>query len=296
MDDKNRGYEGRGPQGGFGHRTDTSLTESQTGTDTQGRSPDYEDDRLGDDRMGGRYAEGVASGGTGGTAAGRPESGVPASDAMRDEKLIDGRHATDLNPDGTPILGERGGAAGTARSHHELGDNRDGMGRDRTDQVAADETGKLISADKVIGTAVYNAAGDRLGTIHSVMLHKISGRVAYAVMSFGGFLGIGERYHPLPWDVLTYDEEKGGYNIDKTEDQLRGAPHYSREELERLDYGEKGAHIRDYYGVGSAGGSPGNSTSTSSAYELGRGAGGSAAYGTSTQGTTRPYGSPETKY
>jgi hypothetical protein len=258
MDDKNRGYEGRNMQGQFG-RTDTSLTESQTGHDTDGRSPDYNDNRLGDDHLtGGRYDEGVESAGTGGTADGRPGSGVPAPDA----------------------------ATGSISSHHGLGDNRDGMGRDRTEQIAADETGKLISADKVIGTAVYNAQGDRLGTIHSVMLHKVSGRVAYAVMSFGGVLGIGERYHPLPWDVLTYDEEKGGYNIDKSEDQLRGAPHYSREELEHLDYGQSGADIRNYYGVGGAGGSMGNSTSTSSAYDLGRNAGGSAAHGTSTQGTT----------
>lgn len=208
-DDRNKGYEGRGTPGFLGD--DVSKTRSQTGLDTQGRSADYNDDRLGDDR------------------------------------LIDGRHATDLNPDGTRP------ATMDAPRRHEMGDNTDGMGRDRTDQVAADETGKLISAEKVIGTAVYNRNGDRLGTIHSVMLHKISGRVAYAVMSFGGVLGIGERYHPLPWDVLTYDEDKGGYNIDKTEEQLRGAPHYSREELENLDYGQRGAEIRDYYGVGGFG-------------------------------------------
>ena len=207
-DDRNKGYEGRGTPG-FGD--DVSKTRSQTGRDTQGRSPDYNDDRLGDDR------------------------------------LIDGRHATDLNPDGTRP------AAMDAPRRHEMGDNVDGMGRDRTAQVAADETGKLISAEKVVGTAVYNRNGDRLGTIHSVMLHKISGRVAYAVMSFGGFLGLGERYHPLPWDALTYDEDKGGYNIDKTEEQLRGAPHYSREELENLDYGRRGPEIRDYYGVGGFG-------------------------------------------
>jgi|GEM_PF-142515 len=266
-DDNNRGYEGRGTPGQLG-RTDTSLTRSQTGTDTAGRSPDYDDDRLNDDRLlGGRYAEGVESAGTGGTADGRPESGVPAPD----DKLIDGRRPTDLNSDGTPSALAGGAAAGgsSATSHHGLGDNRDGMGRDRTEQIAADETGKLISAEKVIGTSVYNAEGERLGTIHSVMLHKISGRVAYAVMSFGGFLGLGERYHPLPWDVLTYDEEKGGYNIDKTEDQLRGAPHFSREELDHLDYGQSGGQIRDYYGIGSAGGSAGNSTSTSAAFDGG---------------------------
>jgi hypothetical protein len=220
-ENRNPGFEGRGPQGDLGRdRDDVSKTRSQTGHDTDGRSADYNDDRLGDD------------------------------------KLIDGRHATDLNLDGTrPSMDTSGAAASgsSTASHHKMGDNTDGMGRDRTDQVAADETGKLISADKVVGTAVYNAKGDHLGTIHSVMLHKISGRVAYAVMSLGGFLGIGERYHPLPWDVLTYDEEKGGYNIDKTDEQLRGAPHYSREEIEHLDYGQRGGQIRDYYGVGIGG-------------------------------------------
>ncbi|MCA3255211.1 MAG: PRC-barrel domain-containing protein [Alphaproteobacteria bacterium] len=127
------------------------------------------------------------------------------------------------------------------------------MGRDRSDTISADETGKLISSDKVVGTAVYNRDGDHLGTIYSVMIHKISGRVAYAVMSFGGFLGIGERYHPLPWDVLTYDETKGGYNIDQSAEQLRDAPNYSREELDTLDYGQRGGEIRDYYGVGMGG-------------------------------------------
>ena len=211
-DDRDKGFEGRSPQSGFG-RDDVSNTRSQTGRDTQGRSPDYDDDRLGDD------------------------------------KLIDGRHATDLNSDGTRPGSTMSKAGGDTTSPGTFGDNTDGMGRDRTDQVAADETGKLISADKVIGTAVYNAGGEHLGTIHSVMLHKISGRVAYAVMSLGGFLGIGERYHPLPWDALTYDESKGGYNIDKNDEQLKGAPHFSRDEIEHLDYGRNGPQIRDYYGV-----------------------------------------------
>lgn len=212
------GFEGRG-MAGDGQRDDVSKTRSQTGFDTQGRSADYDDDRLGGD------------------------------------KLLDGRHATDLNSDGTRPFeaspGSQGASAGVTTAE-SFGDNRDGMGRDRTDQIAADETGKLISSQKVVGTAVYNSAGEHLGSIYSVMLHKISGRVAYAVMSFGGFLGLGERYHVLPWDVLTYDEGKGGYNIDKSGDELRGAPHYSRDELDTLDYDSAGPVISDYYGVGTA--------------------------------------------
>ena len=76
--------------------------------------------------------------------------------------------------------------------------------------VATDETGSLIAASKVNGTHVYNGQGESLGSIYDVMIDKRSGKVAYAVMSFGGFLGMGEDYHPLPWSVLTYDTESRG--------------------------------------------------------------------------------------
>jgi sporulation protein YlmC with PRC-barrel domain len=70
---------------------------------------------------------------------------------------------------------------------------------------ATQETGNLIASDKVQGTNVYNTAGDNLGAIHDVMIDKPSGKVAFAILSFGGFLGIGNQYHPLPWSVLKYD-------------------------------------------------------------------------------------------
>src|SRR5687767_10697004 len=75
--------------------------------------------------------------------------------------------------------------------------------------VDVDETDRLISSDKVDGTDVYSRSGDHLGTVHDVMIDKRSGHVEYAIMSFGGFLGIGESYHPLPWRMLTYDTTKG---------------------------------------------------------------------------------------
>ena len=110
------------------------------------------------------------------------------------------------------------------------------------------ETGQLIAAEKVRGTAVYNSAGDNLGSIHDLMIDKRAGRVAYAVMSFGGFLGIGEKFHPLPWKVLTYDESKGGYNIDLTSDQLRDAPSYSQDELTGFAARANDHRVDTYYG------------------------------------------------
>jgi uncharacterized protein YrrD len=91
------------------------------------------------------------------------------------------------------------------------------------------ETFGLIAADKVAGTAVYNAAGESLGEIHDVMIDKASGKVVYAVMSFGGFLGIGEDYHPLPWSLLKYDTAKDGYVVNLDKQQLEGAPVYNEE-------------------------------------------------------------------
>lgn len=94
------------------------------------------------------------------------------------------------------------------------------------DNLARDEIGNLISSDKVDGTAVYNRKSEALGTIDHLMIDKFSGQVAYAVMSFGGFLGIGEKYHPLPWKVLDYDVAKGGYVIDCDKRALENAPTY----------------------------------------------------------------------
>jgi PRC-barrel domain len=113
--------------------------------------------------------------------------------------------------------------------------------------VATDETSNLISSDKVEGTAVYNRQGEKLGSIHSVMIDKVSGKVAYAVMSFGGFLGIGDRYHPLPWSVLTYDTGQGGYAVDLDRSMLEGAPSYSASEMPDWSDPEWSRKVQDYY-------------------------------------------------
>jgi PRC-barrel domain len=115
--------------------------------------------------------------------------------------------------------------------------------------VARDETSQLIAAEKVNGTAVYNRQGERLGTVEDVMLDKRSGKVAYAVMSFGGFLGIGERYHPLPWSVLTYDTNMGGYVVDLDRSRLEGAPSFAANE--NVDWSDRqwGQRVSDYYGA-----------------------------------------------
>lgn len=85
----------------------------------------------------------------------------------------------------------------------------------------------LIEASKVQGTAVYNLHGERLGSIDDVMIDKRSGLSVYAIMSFGGFLGLGGDYYPIPWSKLTYDRNLGGYVVDVEPRALEGAPAYA---------------------------------------------------------------------
>ena len=117
------------------------------------------------------------------------------------------------------------------------------------DAVATDETNRLISSDKAVGTAVYNRHGDYLGSVYNLMIDKYSGQVAYAVMSFGGFLGIGESYHPLPWRTLTYDTRKGGYVVDIDRTRLETAPSYTSSTAPNWSDRAYGHRVDDYYGV-----------------------------------------------
>jgi len=91
-------------------------------------------------------------------------------------------------------------------------------------EVMARETARLIASDKVESTAVRRSDGEKLGTIKRVMIDKRSGKVAYAVMTFGGFLGIGDEYRALPWSVLRYNEDLDAYELNVTDDQLQRAP------------------------------------------------------------------------
>ncbi|HTK34130.1 MAG TPA: PRC-barrel domain-containing protein [Caulobacteraceae bacterium] len=89
----------------------------------------------------------------------------------------------------------------------------------------------LISADRVEGTTVYNTEGEKLGHVEDVMLHKLSGKVAYAVVSCGGFLGVGEKYLPMPWSLLRYDTNKSGYVVPASRSTLQEAPSFASQEM-----------------------------------------------------------------
>lgn len=113
--------------------------------------------------------------------------------------------------------------------------------------VNTNATGELIASDKVEGTAVYDLSGERLGTINNFMVDKRSGQSKYAVMQFGGFLGIGSDYYPIPWDMLDYDVNQSGYIVDLDQDKLNDAPRYQSQEP---DYNEAyDRQVYSHYGV-----------------------------------------------
>ena len=111
------------------------------------------------------------------------------------------------------------------------------------------ETGTLIGSDKVEGTAVYGADRNKIGEVERLMIDKRSGQVSYAVLSFGGFLGIGDDYYPLPWQSLKYDTDLGGYQTNLTEAQLKGAPKYADDSGWNWTDTGRTKTVDDYYGA-----------------------------------------------
>jgi sporulation protein YlmC with PRC-barrel domain len=111
------------------------------------------------------------------------------------------------------------------------------------------ETSALIASDKVEGTSVFDMHGKKLGKILNFMVNKHSGQVEYAVMSFGGFIGMDEDHYPLPWQKLKYAVERQGFVVDVTKEMLNNAPKHERGDYPEYDPAY-GMMINNYYGIG----------------------------------------------
>lgn len=106
----------------------------------------------------------------------------------------------------------------------------------------------VISSDKVEGTAVYDTAGEKLGSIDDLVIDKRSGLVRYATLEFGGFLGMGTDRYPIPWSLLTYDTSLEGYRVPLGQAQLENAPRHQLNEAP-IYTDEYGRRVYDHYGV-----------------------------------------------
>lgn len=108
----------------------------------------------------------------------------------------------------------------------------------------------LIASDRVEGTPVRNLKGEKIGSIERLMIDKKSGKVAYGVLSFGGFLGLGHKHFPIPWKSLEYDPEAEAYVVNIPEQKLKEAPSF--EDKAQFDWGDRSKEIslHNYYGAG----------------------------------------------
>ena len=124
---------------------------------------------------------------------------------------------------------------------------------DQTTPERVSDTGHpLILSSRVTGTPVYDRAGNRLGHVDDLTIEKRTGRTIYAIMSFGGFLGIGEKFHPVPWSLLDYDLARGGFVVPIDPAELKAAPSYDSAEIRALggpDHRAYGDTIYGYYGT-----------------------------------------------
>jgi hypothetical protein len=108
---------------------------------------------------------------------------------------------------------------------------------------------ELIASDRVEGTGVYRSNGKRIGHVQRIMIEKRTGQAAYAVMNFGGFLGLGQESYPLPWSLLTYNPSLGGYEVNVTDEQLKDAPKLAADETLDLGNRVRDTGIYSYYGI-----------------------------------------------
>jgi hypothetical protein len=132
-------------------------------------------------------------------------------------------------------LGVAAAAAGAAKLVQQQQQRRPAGEDDFELRLETDENVRLISSKKVEGTPVVGKNGESLGNIQSFMVDKYTGRVAYAVMSFGGTMGVGASLFPLPWPILDYDVEKDGYALDITKEQLANAPRFEQNKEPEFD-------------------------------------------------------------
>ena len=109
-------------------------------------------------------------------------------------------------------------------------------------------TNIVSSASSMTGKVVRNLERDSLGKIKELMVDLDDGRITYAVLSFGGFLGVDEKLLAVPWDALTVDLEANGFILDIEKERLEGAPGFDKENWPQMADRQWAQNIHEYYG------------------------------------------------
>lgn len=157
------------------------------------------------------------------------------------------------------------GAAFAANRYFRSGRRSAGRSEDDFElRLETDENVRLISSAKVEGTKVVDRDGAAIGTITSFMVDKYTGRVAYAVLRFGGTMGMGASLFPLPWPILDYDEAAGGYMLDIAKDEMKDAPRFEKNDEPEFDADYRRSVLLFYRPLGNRSAGAGSYSSTSS--------------------------------
>ena len=107
----------------------------------------------------------------------------------------------------------------------------------------------LMGADTLLGNDVYNGAGENLGNIKEFMVDMAGGRIAYAVLSFGGFLGMGDRLFAVPWQALKLDTANKRFTLNVSKDKLKSAPGFDKDHWPSMADGAWATDVHAFYGV-----------------------------------------------
>jgi len=108
---------------------------------------------------------------------------------------------------------------------------------------------EVMAADTLEGDKVVNAKGEDLGTIEDIMIDVQRGRVAYAVMSCGGFLGLGEKLFAIPWSALTLDAHRHCFVLDADRERFEKAPGFDKQHWPSMADDSWATQVHDFYGV-----------------------------------------------
>ena len=135
-------------------------------------------------------------------------------------------------------------------------EERDTYGMYKVNPISASGSGvrqgpgpELMGANTLIGNDVYNQKDENLGDIKEIMLDVRSGRVSYAVLSFGGFLGMGEKLFAVPWSALTLDTQNKRFTLNVEKDRLESAPGFDQDSWPNMADPSWAKSIHDYYGT-----------------------------------------------
>ena len=118
--------------------------------------------------------------------------------------------------------------------------------------AVADSNGpgpRLMGADTLMGNDVFNDQGEDLGDIKEIMLDVRAGRISYAVLSYGGLMGIGDKLFAVPWEALTLDTENKRFTLDVAKDRLEKAPGFDKDNWPNMSDQTWAKDVHDYYGT-----------------------------------------------